>query len=178
MLICSPDHKLVDQILKDTDKGPDRVYTVQEIVCNLANVCTNILEVYLAAGILPGGIGGYQKQWTITSGYRLKGVLPQESPTSGHCKGQCVDIALLLPDRINKTYALVQQMEKLVNYDQLILEYRYKDQVWIHTGYTSKGNRKMGFTMVNDRVYQRDAKNYPAGFVLVDGGAPPQAKKA
>jgi hypothetical protein len=32
--------------------------------------------------------------------------------------------------------------------------------------------------MVNDKVYQRDAKGYPTGFVLVDGGAPPQAKKA
>jgi hypothetical protein len=177
MLICSPDHKLVDQILKDTDKGPDRVYTVQEIVCNLANVCTNVLEVYLDAGILPGGIGGYTKQWTITSGYRLKGVLAQESPTSSHCKGQAVDIALLLPDKYNKTYDLVQKMDKLVNYDQLILEYRFNGQCWIHTGYTSKGNRKMGFTMVNDKVYQRDAKGYPTGFVLVDGGAPPQAKK-
>ena len=69
----------------------------------------------------------------------------------------------------------MQDKEKY--YDQLILEYRFNGQCWIHTGYTSKGNRKMGFTMVNDKVYQRDAKGYPTGFVLVDGGAPPQAKK-
>ena len=127
--------------------------------------------------ILPGGIGGYGKQWTISSGYRLKGVVKSESPTSDHCKGHCFDIALLLPDRFNKTYALVQQLEKVVNYDQIILEYRYKDQVWIHTGYKPNGGRKMAFTMVNDKVYQRDSKGMPSGFVLLSDGAPPQEKK-
>lgn len=168
-------HKLVDQILKDTANGPDRVFKVQEIVCNLATAAQNILEPYL--DILPGGIGGYGKQWTISSGYRLKGVVKSESPTSDHCKGHCFDIALLLPDRFNKTYQLVQQLENLINYDQLILEYRYKDQVWIHTGYKPTGNRKMAFTMVNDKVYQRDSKGVPSGFVLLDNGAPPQEKK-
>jgi len=168
MLIASNDHKLVDQVLKDSPGGPDRVYTVQEIVCNLANVCTNVLEKYLE--ILPGGIGGYKKQWTITSGYRLKGVIPQESPTSGHCKGFAVDIALLLPDKMNKTYEMAQKMEKLVNYDQLILEYRYPGQVWIHSAYNAKGNRKMAFTMVNDKTSNRN------GFTLIADGAPPQAK--
>lgn len=168
-------HKLVDQLLKDTANGPERVFKVQEIVCNLATAAQNILEPYL--DVLPGGIGGYGKQWTISSGYRLKGVVKTESPTSDHCKGHCFDIALLLPDRFNKTYQLVQQLEKLVNYDQIILEYRYKDQVWIHSGYKPNGNRKMAFTMVNDKVYQRDSKGMPSGFVLLDNGAPPQEKK-
>jgi predicted chitinase len=168
-------HKLVDQVLKDTANGPERVYKVQEIVCNLATSCQNILEPYL--DVLPGGIAGYGKQWKISSGYRLKGVVKTESPTSDHCKGHCFDIALLLPDRFNKTYQLVQQLEKLINYDQIILEYRYKDQVWIHTGYKATGNRKMAFTMVNDKVYQRDSKGMPSGFVLLDNGAPPQEKK-
>lgn len=164
-------HKLVDQILKDTASGNDRVYTVQEIVCNLATAAQNILEPYL--DVLPGGISGYGKQWIISSGYRLKGVVPTESPTSDHCKGHCFDITLLLPDRFNKTYELVQKLEKVVNYDQLILEYRYKDTVWIHTGYKPNGNRKMAFTMVNDRVY----KSVSSGFILLDNGAPPQEKK-
>ena len=168
-------HKLVDQVLKDTANGPDRVYTVQEIVCNLATSAQNILEPYLE--VLPGGIGGYNKQWKISSGYRLKGVVKTESPTSDHCKGHCFDIALMVPDRFNKTYQLVQQLEKLINYDQIILEYRYKDQVWIHTGYKATGNRKMAFTMVNDKTYQRDSKGMPSGFVLLDNGAPPQEKK-
>lgn len=168
-------HKLVDQVLKETPSSPERVYKVQEIVCNLATAAQNVLEPYLE--VLPGGITGYGKQWTISSGYRLKGVVKTESPTSDHCKGHCFDIALLLPDRFNKTYQLVQQLEKLINYDQIILEYRYKDQVWIHTGYKPNGNRKMAFTMVNDKVYQRDSKGIPSGFVLLADGAPPQEKK-
>lgn len=167
-------HKLVDQMLKDGPNSPERVYTVQEIVCNLAMTAQNVLEPYLEA--LPGGIGGYNKQWKISSGYRLKGVVPTESPFSDHCKGHCFDIALMLPDRINKTYALVQQLEKLITYDQIILEYRAPDSVWIHTGYKPQGNRKMAFTMVNDSVYKRDAKGVPSGFILLDS-IPPKAKK-
>jgi len=167
-------HKLVDQMLKESANSAERIYTVQEIVCNLAMSAQNILEPYLEA--LPGGIGGYNKQWKISSGYRLKGVVPTESPFSDHCKGHCFDIALLLPDRYNKTYQLVQQLEKLITYDQLILEYRYPESVWIHTGYKPQGNRKMAFTMVNDAVYKRDSKGIPSGFVLLDS-IPPKAKK-
>ena len=159
-------HKLVDQILKESANSAERVYTVQEIVCNLAMSAQNILEPYL--DVLPGGISGYNKQWKVTSGYRLKGVVPTESPFSDHCKGHCFDIALMLPDRYNKTYQLVQQLEKIVKYDQIILEYRYPEAVWIHTGYKPKGNRSMAFTMVNDATYKRDASGKPAGFYLVD----------
>jgi len=167
-------HKLVDQILRDGPNSGERVYTVQEVVCNLAMSAQNILEPY--AEIMPGGIGGYGKQWKITSGYRLKGVVPTESPFSDHCKGHCFDVALLLPDRNNKTFQLVQQLEKAVKYDQIILEYRAPEAVWIHTGYKPQGNRGMAFTMVNDSTYKRDAKGQPAGFFLLDT-IPPKAKK-
>jgi predicted chitinase len=168
-------HKLVDQILKEGPSSAERVFTVQEIVCNLAMSAQNILEPYVE--IMPGGIGGYGKQWKITSGYRLKGVVPTESPFSDHCKGHCFDVALLLPDRNNKTFQLVQQLEKAVKYDQIILEYRAPEAVWIHTGYKPQGNRSMAFTMVNDSTYKRDAKGIPAGFFLLDT-IPPKAKKA
>ena len=166
-------HKLVDQILKEGPNSAERVFTVQEIVCNLAMSAQNILEPY--AEIMPGGIGGYGKQWKITSGYRLKGVVPTESPFSDHCKGHCFDVALLLPDRNNKTFQLVQQLEKAVKYDQIILEYRAPESVWIHTGYKPQGNRSMAFTMVNDATYKRDAKGFPAGFFLLDS-IPPKNK--
>lgn len=168
-------HKLVDQVLKEGPNSGERVFTVQEIVCNLAMSAQNILETYVE--IMPGGIGGYGKQWKITSGYRLKGVVPTESPFSDHCKGHCFDVALLLPDRNNKTFQLVQQLEKAVKYDQIILEYRAPDAVWIHTGYKPQGNRSMAFTMVNDSTYKRDAKGFPAGFFLLDT-IPPKAKKS
>lgn len=160
-------HKLVDQELIGPD-GKLRIYTVQEIVCNLAQTCQNLLEPALE--VLPGGIGGKGKLWKISSGYRLKGVVKTESPTSGHCKGFCLDIALMVPDRMRKTYELAIALEKILPYDQLILEYRYQDQVWVHMGYGGYGpRRKMAFTMVNDKTYTRGS------FTLLDSIPPPGA---
>ena len=169
-------HRLQDQMLSDvasgTAAGNLRVYTIQEIICNLATTAQNMLEPIVDS--LPGGMGGYKKQWMVTSGYRLKGVLPQESPTSSHCKGFAIDFALMVPDRNNKTYEIVQKIEKLIPYDQLILEYRDPSSCWIHMGYAGKGLRKQAFTMVNDKTYQG---TYPkGGFVLVNN-IPPPAKK-
>ena len=169
-------HRLQDQMLSDvasgTAAGNLRVYTIQEIICNLATTAQNMLEPIVDS--LPGGMGGYKKQWMVTSGYRLKGVLPQESPTSSHCKGFAIDFALMVPDRNNKTYEIIQKIEKLIPYDQLILEYRDPNQCWIHMGYAGKGLRKQAFTMVNDKTYQG---TYPkGGFVLVNN-IPPPAKK-
>jgi len=166
------EHKLVDQMLKDSKDAPERLYTAPEIVCNLAQTCQNILEP--AMGVLPGGIGGYKKQWKINSGYRLKGIVANESPTSDHCKGQAFDIGIMLPDKNTKTYEIIQQLEKILPYDQLILEYRFPQSVWIHVSFKSKGARKQAFTMVNDKVYKRDSKRIPSGFVLLDS-IPPKA---
>lgn len=160
-------HRLVDQMLMNTATGKEHLYTVQEIVCNLANLAQNVLEPALA--VLPGGIGGFRKQWRINSGYRLRGVVPNESPTSDHCKGHCADIGILLPSKYQKTYEYAQMIEKVIPYDQLILEYRFQDSCWIHVGYKPNGsNRKMAFTMVNDKTYKRDAKGNPVGFYLLD----------
>jgi predicted chitinase len=159
-------HKLVDQMLKDSKDAPERLYSAPEIVCNLALTCQNLLEP--AVNVLPGGIGGYKKQWKINSGYRLKGVVANESPTSDHCKGQALDIGIMLPDKYTKTYEFIQQLEKVLPYDQLILEYRFPESCWIHVSFKSKGARKQAFTMVNDKVYKRDSKGIPSGFVLLE----------
>jgi len=164
MLIASKDHRLTPQMLKPNRDAQERLYTVQEIVGNLAETSNNVLEKIL--DILPGGMAGRGSQWKINSGYRLKGVVPNESPASDHCKGHCVDIGLLLPDKYNKTFQLVQQIEQLIVYDQLILEYRYPDSVWIHIGYRKNNNRKMAFTMVNDKTY-KFVGNVPSGFYLI-----------
>ena len=166
-------HKLVDQMLKDSASGPERLYTVGEIVCNLANTAQNILEPALI--VLPGGIGGYRKQWRINSGYRLRGAIGAiESATSDHPKGQAVDIGILLPDVVGKTYEYIQALEKVIPYDQLILEYRFPSSCWIHASYKDKGSRKMAFTMVNDATYRRDTRGIPSGFALVNN-IPPKA---
>jgi hypothetical protein len=146
--------------------GQERLYTVPEIVGNLAETAANILEPII--DILPGGLAGYNSQWTISSGYRLKGVVPNESPTSDHCKGHCVDIVLNIPDKFNKTFQMIQKIEPLIVYDQLILEYRHPQSVWMHISYRKDNNRKMAFTMVNDKTYKRNEKGLPYGFYLLD----------
>ena len=166
-------HRLVDQMLKESAGGPERLFTVQEIVCNLAMTAQNLLEPALE--VLPGNIGGYKNQWKINSGYRLRGVVGNESATSDHCKGRAVDIGILLPNKAQKTYDYVQALERILPYDQIILEYRYPESVWIHMGYKMEGSRKMAFTMVNDKTYKRDSKGIPSGFVLVDSIPPKSA---
>lgn len=131
------DHKLVAQ----------NGLTVQEIVCNLSQLCENILEPYL--NILPGGIAGINKEWRISSGYR------QATGSSQHNKGQACDIALSqnTKERKQATYDLAKACELAVPYDQIILEYRGSSQNWIHTSYNPKGGRKQAFTMLNDSTY-------------------------
>jgi predicted chitinase len=129
--------------------------TVQQIVCNLSQLCQNILEPYLDK--LPGGIGGINKEWRISSGYR------QGTSRSQHNKGQACDIALSQNTRNRKqaTYDLAIELESSVPYDQIILEYRGTSQNWIHTSYNPVSNRKQAFTMLNDKTYpQRGATGF------------------
>jgi len=132
--------------------------TKQEIVTNLSLLCTNVLEKYLE--FLPDGINGYGKLWKVTSGYRMCGVsVKGASKVSDHCKGRACDIQIFGRNK-RKHYELVQFLEHAVNYDQLLLEYRGKSSVWIHTGYRGAQNRHMAMTMLNDRKYKD-------GFVLL-----------
>lgn len=128
--------------------------TEQQIVANLSALCENILEPYLT--VLPDGIRGLGKSWKITSGYRMG------ASKSDHAKGRAVDIALIAgSNRKELHHKLIQELDKLVPYDQLILEYRGKNQNWIHTGFRGNGNatfgggtsRGMAFTMVDDKTY-------------------------
>lgn len=144
-------HKLVDQ----------NGLTKQQIVANLASLCENILEKYLT--VLPDGIQGYGRKWKINSGFRMG------TNTSDHSKGRAVDIGLIGGDeRKELHHKLIQQLDKLVPYDQLILEYEGKSSTWIHTGFRGDGNvtygggtnRKMAFTMNNHKTHGQ-------GFILL-----------
>jgi hypothetical protein len=165
-------HRLQNQTLTDVlQKNKERIYTPQEIVCNLANHVEACLEPLVDKEIVPQGMVGYRKGlWGINSGYRLKGVIgPIESATSPHCKGQALDIGLRGSDRYKRTYELVQVIERTIPYDQIILEYDNPGSCWIHIGYNyAGGNRRMAFTMSRHATYQRDAKGFPRGFVLLE----------
>jgi predicted chitinase len=167
-------HKLVDQMLKDSKTGPEKLYTVQEIVCNLAQTCQNLLEPALT--VLPRGIDGINKTWMINSGYRLRGLTGGESPTSDHPKGRAFDIGIMPKTRdfqqYKKTYDIAVLLEKVLPYDQIILEYRYPNVCWIHVSYNTNSRKKQAFTMVNDSVYKG---NVNGGFILLeDIPAPPK----
>lgn len=129
--------------------------SVQDIVCNLSQVCQNILEPALE--FLPNGIAGYGTLWNITSGYR------QGTSKSQHNKGQAVDIALShsTPNRKQATFDTITTIEKKLPYDQIILEYRGANENWIHISYNGTGRRKQAFTMLNDTTYpQRGATGF------------------
>lgn len=139
----------------------------QEIVSNLASLCENVLEKYLEE--LPNGINGYGKNWIITSGYRMAGVVAASSKTSDHNLGRAVDISLMGPgisERKRLHFELVQKLSKLVPYDQLLLEYSGPTTSWIHTSIRDQtfgpggSSRKQAFTMV-------DHKKYGDGFILL-----------
>ena len=171
MLIADNRHLLQSQMLKPNKQSNERLYTVQEIVCNMAHLAQNVLEPGLA--FLPEGLNGFKKLWHITSGYRLKGVVSHESPTSDHCKGHCVDISLGNGSSMFQfNYKLAKQLEAAIIYDQLILEYQSPDKCWVHIGYKPEGNRRQAFTMIN-HVYDPNSK----GFVLLSGSVPQVSKK-
>ena len=130
--------------------------TPQQIVSNLATLCENVLEKYLE--FLPDNIQGYGKRWLITSGFRMG------TNKSDHSRGRAVDIQLVGRNK-PAHFALIQQLDKAVPFDQLILEYAGQHSVWIHTSIKSGtfgggSNRKMSFTMV-------DHKTYGQGYILL-----------
>ena len=145
-----------EQLKKALAKGLDNGLTVNEIVANISRLANNVLEPYLS--VLPNGIDGYGKQWRITSGFRMNVSAPANRG-SDHWRGRAVDIQLTGRNK-RQHWELVQKLEPLVPYDQLLLEYRGRNSVWIHTGFRENGCRHQAFTMVNDRKY-RD------GFVLL-----------
>ena len=128
-------------------------------VLGIAKACTTMLWSTTISEIAIG----HGSLWKIGSGYR------QGTSSSQHNKGQACDVNLIGSgdDRKQKTFELVQQLEKIVPYDQIILEYRAPSSNWIHTSYSATNRRKMAFTMLNDSTYKRDSAGNPAGFYLL-----------
>jgi hypothetical protein len=110
--------------------------TAQEIVCNLKGLCENCLEPI--AELYPGII--------ITSGFRRPGDVPASSKTSQHYLGQAADIVIPGFSR-QQHYDAVNQIAKMIPYDQLLLEYSGKTTVWIHVSFKYAANRVQAFTM-------------------------------
>lgn len=114
--------------------------TPQAIVCNLKGLCENYLEV--VRDLYPNVI--------ITSGFRRPGDVAASSKTSDHYLGSAVDIQIPGLNRQGH-YEAIQKLQKLVPYDQLILEYQGTKTVWIHGSFKYTGARKQMFTMRDHR---------------------------
>ena len=110
--------------------------TKQQIVCNLKGLCENVLEKIIA--VYPG--------IQITSGFRRPGDVPESSKTSQHYLGQAADIVIQGLGRQGH-YDAIQQIQQLVPYDQLLLEYAGASTVWIHVSFVYSSPRKQNFTM-------------------------------
>lgn len=115
--------------------------TKQEIACNLKNLCENVLEPVISR--YPNMI--------ITSAFRRPSDVPNSSKTSQHYTGEAVDIVLSGFDR-KQHYEAIQEIQQLVPYDQLILEYSGSQTVWIHISLGINKRRKQAFTMNNHKT--------------------------
>lgn len=110
--------------------------TKQAIVCNMKQLCVNCLDI----------IYNKYPNMIIFSGFRRPGDDENSSPTSQHYLGMAADIHLNGYTR-QQYYDAVKEIQKLIPYDQLILEYSGSQGVWIHVSFNPKGNRKQLFTM-------------------------------
>lgn len=139
------------KVLKSTTL-PDGTYSKQQLVANLSALCVNILEKVYAE------IGPCRQQdsngiWNINSGLR------NETGGSFHNKGEACDIQLTSRD-ITEHYELAVKLEKILAYNQVILEYRNKgNSVWIHLSYSMKGSMKLCTTYIDDKNVNASGKN-------------------
>jgi len=111
-----------------------------QIYYNLQQVALNILEP--AASLFPSLI--------IASGYRSKDI---SSINSEHPFGSCVDIQFL-GYKPSDYFNIAKRLARVLNYDQLILEYTsYSNTPWIHISYKGENNRKQVMTFWNNRKH-------------------------
>jgi hypothetical protein len=134
------------QQLRDVPGG----MTKQEIVCNLKGFAENIMERLIT--VVP------KQDIIVTSGWRFPGSIgSNEASGSDHGKGAACDIVLRNygTDR-RKHYDLILKLQKVLPYDQLILEYA-GSSVWIHIGHRAwtPTQRGMAFTVNNYTTYDR-----------------------
>jgi GH24 family phage-related lysozyme (muramidase) len=114
--------------------------SVQQIVCNLKGLAINCLEPI--RDIYPNMI--------LTSVFRRPGDVPKSSKTSDHYLGCAADIVLPGKSR-EEHYEVIQRIQQLIPYDQLILEYQGAKTVWIHVSFKYTSSKKQVFTMADHK---------------------------
>lgn len=133
-----------------------KVTTKQDIVANLAQLAVNIAEpIYELLGPTSGKFAPQSPKgaWCINS------CLRNGTGRSQHDLGQAMDIRYNPKRSFEEMWKFAIQLEKLLPYDQIILEYRRPGAKfnpgpgwmnWIHISYDAKGCRRQAFTMIDD----------------------------
>lgn len=136
--------------------GQARVYTKQELVANLAALAENICEpIYELLGPTSGKFAAQSAKgaWCINSGLR------GDKNGSDHNKGRAMDLRYNPKRSFEDMWKLAVQLEKILPYNQLILEYRKPGAKfnpgpgwmnWIHISFSTEGNQGKAFTMIDD----------------------------
>jgi len=110
--------------------------SIQEIVCNLKGLAENCLEP----------IRNLYPNMVITSGFRRPEDVVGSSKTSDHYLGCAADIVIPNFDREGH-YEAIQKIQKVIPYNQLLLEYQGSNTVWIHVSFKYVGSKQQVFTM-------------------------------
>lgn len=125
-------------------------FTAQEIACNLKALCVNVL------GPINETIGRVGKAWNLNSCYRNY-VPSGGSATSQHLIGCAVDLSIGGNFGYKAMFDAASKLAAIIPYDQLLLEYRDRNDGrinWIHVSYNNYGTpRKDLRTFLNDKTY-------------------------
>lgn len=134
-----------------------KLYTKQDIIANLAALATNVCDpLYELLGPTSGKFAAQSSKgmWCINSGLR------NGTNNSEHNFGRAMDFRYNPKRSFEEMWKLAVQIEKILPYNQLILEYRKPGanynpgpgwMNWIHISYSAEGNKKMAFTMIDDK---------------------------
>jgi hypothetical protein len=171
-------------VLRDTELPPGKgdsfsgykLFTQADLVANMADLAQNICEPIWDILGPPAGVHRVSSKtgrWVITSGLRNAGNVKQSGDTSDHNKGRALDFQLWPGGRYLETLDLAAQLEKILPYHQMILEYRDPSaskgawQNWMHIAY-KQGGLKQAFTMYNDKTVNAQGTPTPGarGFFL------------
>ena len=134
-----------------------KLYTKQDLIANLAGLSENVCEpLYELLGPTSGKFAPQSSKglWCINSGLR------NGTNNSDHNKGRAIDLRYNPKRSFEEMWKLAVQLEKILPYNQIILEYRKPGanynpgpgwMNWIHISYSTEGNKKQAFTMIDDK---------------------------
>ena len=119
--------------------------TQKDIVCNLRQLCVNILEKLFE--LYP------TKDWRVNSGFR-QASLTDSGKISQHGLGQAVDVEFLNMTKSEKYEFARDFLQNDINFDQFIFETKGGPSTWFHFSYKGDENRRSILTSARPSDYK------------------------